>query len=315
MTQLDQSARTRWEDEGGQRRANPVSTGRGSRECGSGSRELQGAASRSERRRQRADGLRRGGRDPGLLGLGRGACRGCWSRASAGRWPTAASPGTARCTRRWTSTRPRPGHRPARRRGRSATNGFHVDQAFLINKSPEELYRFWRNFENLPRIMTHLESVRVIDDRRSHWVAKAHSLGGKRLEWDAEITGDEPNYADRLAVAARLAGRDTVGQVRFEPALGRPRHRGARPHGLRPAGRHARPLCSPAVRREPRAADPRGPAELQTAHGDRRDPHHRRPAPRHLHRPGGSVHGRSPDRRRVGPRDLDRFERRKGTRS
>ena len=68
----------------------------------------------------------------------------------------------------------------------SLHNGVHITTAFGIRKPAEELYSFWRDFENLPRIMTHLESVRVIDDRRSHWVAKASSLGGKRyVVWTA----------------------------------------------------------------------------------------------------------------------------------
>src|SRR5687768_293422 len=37
--------------------------------------------------------------------------------------------------------------------------GIHVEQAFTVNKTPWELYQYWRNFENLPRIMSHLESV------------------------------------------------------------------------------------------------------------------------------------------------------------
>lgn len=71
--------------------------------------------------------------------------------------------------------------------------GTHIAESYLINRSREELYGQWRNFENLPRIMTHLKSVRVIDDRRSHWVAKAPSIAGGQVEWDAEIVRDEPN--------------------------------------------------------------------------------------------------------------------------
>lgn len=97
--------------------------------------------------------------------------------------------------------------------------GIHVEQAFLINRSPKDLYTFWRNFENLPRIMTHLESVTTTGDRRSHWVAKAQVAGGKRFEWDAEITHDEP---DSLIGWQSLpgAGIDNSGQIRFSPALG-----------------------------------------------------------------------------------------------
>ncbi len=55
----------------------------------------------------------------------------------------------------------------------------------LINATPAEIYNFWRNFENLPTFMRHLESVRVTGDGRSHWTA----IGplGARVSWDAEI--------------------------------------------------------------------------------------------------------------------------------
>ena len=97
--------------------------------------------------------------------------------------------------------------------------GIRVATSFLINKSPEELYRFWRNFENLPRIMTHLESVRVIDERKSHWVARAPRIVGGQVEWDAEITRDEPNS---IIAWRSLPGStiDTTGEIRFAPAAG-----------------------------------------------------------------------------------------------
>lgn len=66
-----------------------------------------------------------------------------------------------------------------------------VERSIRINRSPEELYRFWRNFENLPRFMNHLESVRIIDQQRSHWITKAPL--GNHVEWDAEIVDDREN--------------------------------------------------------------------------------------------------------------------------
>ena len=62
-----------------------------------------------------------------------------------------------------------------------------VTAAFLIDKPIEELYRFWRDLENLPTIMSHLESVHVIDEKHSHWIAKAPKIAGGSVEWDAEI--------------------------------------------------------------------------------------------------------------------------------
>lgn len=69
--------------------------------------------------------------------------------------------------------------------------GVSIEKTITINRSPEDVYRFWHNFENLPRFMEHLESVRVLDERRSHWVASVP--GGINFEWDAEMTEDIPN--------------------------------------------------------------------------------------------------------------------------
>jgi uncharacterized membrane protein len=93
----------------------------------------------------------------------------------------------------------------------------HVQHSLVINAAPEELYQFWHNFENLPRFMKHLESVRVTGDRRSHWVAKAPA--GTTVEWDAEITEDRPN---ELLAWRSLAGADVynAGSVSFERAAG-----------------------------------------------------------------------------------------------
>jgi uncharacterized membrane protein len=92
-----------------------------------------------------------------------------------------------------------------------------VRKTIIINRTPEELYQFWHDFENLPRFMTDLESVQVIDERRSHWVAKAPA--GTSVEWDAEITADEPN---RLISWRSLEGADVdnSGTVHFDLATG-----------------------------------------------------------------------------------------------
>jgi len=95
--------------------------------------------------------------------------------------------------------------------------GVHVSQSFTIDRSPQDLYNEWHNFENLPRIMTHLKSVTVLDERRSHWVASAPSIAGGEVEWDAEKTQDEPN---RFIAWRSLEGADVdnAGFVSFEPS-------------------------------------------------------------------------------------------------
>uniref|UniRef100_A0A832HA31 Cyclase n=1 Tax=Oscillatoriales cyanobacterium SpSt-402 TaxID=2282168 RepID=A0A832HA31_9CYAN len=85
----------------------------------------------------------------------------------------------------------------------------------IFNKSPEELYQFWHNFENLPSFMQHLKSVTVIDQKRSHWVANAPM--DNSVEWDAEIINDQEN---QLIAWASVEGADVdnSGFVRFTPA-------------------------------------------------------------------------------------------------
>jgi len=103
------------------------------------------------------------------------------------------------------------------RRNGARGGAIRVASSVTINRSPEELYRFWRDFQNLPRFMKHLESVRETGDRRSHWVAKAPA--GATVEWDAVITEDRPN---ELIAWRSLEGADvdSVGSVRFERAPG-----------------------------------------------------------------------------------------------
>lgn len=96
-----------------------------------------------------------------------------------------------------------------------AAQGVKVVKSITIARSPEELFRRWRNLESLPRFMTHLESVRVLDATRSHWVARGPL--GSRAEWDAEIHHEEP---DRMIAWRSLPGSqvDTAGSIHFDRA-------------------------------------------------------------------------------------------------
>lgn len=91
----------------------------------------------------------------------------------------------------------------------------HVEKSITINNPPAELYKFWRNFENLPRFMENLESVTQLDGNRSHWVATGP--GGKKVEWDAEIYNEKEG---ELIAWRSLSGADitNAGSVHFEPA-------------------------------------------------------------------------------------------------
>ncbi len=95
--------------------------------------------------------------------------------------------------------------------------GIRVDHEIFIDKPVHELYRFWRHLENLPRFMDHLQSVKEVNDRISHWCAKGPA--GWNVEWDAEIVNDVPN---RVIGWRSLVGSDvnSGGSVRFNPAEG-----------------------------------------------------------------------------------------------
>ena len=92
--------------------------------------------------------------------------------------------------------------------------GIHVEESMTVERSPWDLYSFWRNFENLAQFMKHVESVKVLDEKRSHWVVRAPA--GTTVEWDAEIINEEPNSL----IAWRSLGNanvDNAGSVRFVP--------------------------------------------------------------------------------------------------
>ncbi len=95
-------------------------------------------------------------------------------------------------------------------------HNIHVQKSVTLMKPVAEVYAFWRNFENLPRIMTHLDSVKVIDDRYSHWVARGPA--GTQIEWDAEIVDERENA---FIVWRSTAGADVEnrGSVQFNSAL------------------------------------------------------------------------------------------------
>ncbi|MHC5743969.1 MAG: SRPBCC family protein [Nostoc sp.] len=92
-----------------------------------------------------------------------------------------------------------------------------VEKTVTINKSAEELYRFWHNFENLPTFMKHLKSVKVYNEKRSHWIANAPL--GNSVEWDADILEDRENEFISWA-SVEGADIDNSGFVRFKKAPG-----------------------------------------------------------------------------------------------
>ncbi|HEX6074650.1 MAG TPA: SRPBCC family protein [Micromonosporaceae bacterium] len=91
-----------------------------------------------------------------------------------------------------------------------------VERAVTVNRTPAEVYAYYRDFSNLPRFMTHLERVDMLGNGRSHWVAKAPL---RHVEWDAEITEEVPDQVIGWR-ALEHAGVPNAGQVSFAPAPG-----------------------------------------------------------------------------------------------
>ncbi len=105
-------------------------------------------------------------------------------------------------------------------RSEEGNKGIQVERAITINKPRDELYRIWRKFENLPRFMTHLRSVRTHESdgrTHSHWIATAPL--GKEIEWDAEVTEERQNemIAWRSSPGSLVK---TTGSVHFNDAPG-----------------------------------------------------------------------------------------------
>jgi len=102
-------------------------------------------------------------------------------------------------------------HTPAAAVG--ADRGVKVVRAVTIQRSAADLYSHWRDFDKLPRFMSHLVSIQT-EGNRSHWVA--HAPAGMTVQWDAEIVTDEPS---RVIGWRSLSGSQvaTAGSVHFTP--------------------------------------------------------------------------------------------------
>jgi uncharacterized membrane protein len=105
------------------------------------------------------------------------------------------------------------------RNGRASVpygTGTRIEKVFTIMRPAAELYDYWRDFDNLPSIMSHLENVEVIDDRLSRWSAKGPA--GFSAVWEAEIIDDTPGR--RIAWRSVGGSIPNAGSVSFTEAPG-----------------------------------------------------------------------------------------------
>jgi uncharacterized membrane protein len=87
-----------------------------------------------------------------------------------------------------------------------------IGRSVTINRPREELYSFWRNFKNLPQFMHNVHSVTINDEIHSHWIIEAPA--GKTVEWDSQITHDEPGRTIAWQSLEGASVRNS-GQVEF----------------------------------------------------------------------------------------------------
>jgi uncharacterized membrane protein len=119
--------------------------------------------------------------------------------------------------------------------GWPATDAIVITESVRLERPVPEVFRFWRDFRNLPRFMPHLERVSELGGRRSRWVARGPA--GVRLTWDAEIVHEIEN---ELIAWRSLPGSDIAlaGSVRFGTArAGRSAEVAVRLHYAPPVGR------------------------------------------------------------------------------
>ena len=73
----------------------------------------------------------------------------------------------------------------------NATEAVEIDVSTTIARSASDLYRMWRDPEQIPRFFKHIDRVEHIGDRLTRWVASAP--GDMEISWNAEITEDKKN--------------------------------------------------------------------------------------------------------------------------
>jgi uncharacterized membrane protein len=92
-----------------------------------------------------------------------------------------------------------------------------LEKSIQIDASPEEVYDFWRDYENFPRFMSHVAEVRDLGRGRSHWVV--HGPADSQFEWNSRLT--EQSRPHRLAWRTEPGAEIAqAGSVQFEPYRG-----------------------------------------------------------------------------------------------
>jgi len=86
-----------------------------------------------------------------------------------------------------------------------------IEKTVDIHVPAQTAYNQWTQFEEFPKFMEGVESVKQLDDTRLHWKV---NIAGEHKEWDARITEQIPDQ--RIAWRSE-GGEFTAGAVSFQP--------------------------------------------------------------------------------------------------
>jgi uncharacterized membrane protein len=84
-----------------------------------------------------------------------------------------------------------------------------IEESIEVDVPVRTAYNQWTQFEEFPRFMEGVESVRQLDDTHLEWTAE---IAGVRRQWNAEVTEQQPDQ--RVAWRA-TSGTENAGVVTF----------------------------------------------------------------------------------------------------
>ena len=94
----------------------------------------------------------------------------------------------------------------------------HFRESICINRSPADIYAFWRDFKNLPRFMQSIMAVEELDEKRSRWHARGPLK--KKFHWEAELHEERENEMIKWRTIETESNLEHEGTFSLRPAPG-----------------------------------------------------------------------------------------------
>lgn len=89
------------------------------------------------------------------------------------------------------------------------------EKSIVVNAPVSDVFQMWRNWEDFPKYMSHVKSVKPMDDGLYHWEG---SIAGINEVWDAVTTECVP---DKAIGWESVSGFRNKGEIKFEGMDGR----------------------------------------------------------------------------------------------